>query len=130
MPLPGDLSGLTLTPGIYKNATTVGILSPAPGPLSIVTLNGLGNPNAVFVFQIGTSLTTNTGTQVLLTNGAQAKNIFWQVGSSATLGTGSTFNGNILAQVSITLGTGARLNGRALAHTGAVTMDSNPVTVP
>jgi hypothetical protein len=128
--LPGDLSGLTLTPGIYKNASSVGILSPAPGPLSVVTLDGLGNPAAVFVFQIGSTLTTNTGTQIKLTNGAQAKNVFWQVGSSATLGTGSTFNGNILALVSITLGTDATLNGRALAHTGAVTLDANPVTVP
>jgi len=130
LPLPGDISGLTLTPGIYKNASSTGILSPAPGPLSIVTLDGLGNPDAVFIFQIGSALTTNTGTQVKLTNGTQAKNVFWQVGSSATLGVNSTFNGSILALASITLDTGATLNGRALAHTGAVTCDSNPVTVP
>jgi hypothetical protein len=130
LPLLGDIGGLTITPGIYKNASSTGILSPAPGPLSIVTLDGLGDPNAVFIFQIGSALTTNTGTQVKLTNGTQAKNVFWQVGSSATLGVNSTFNGSILALASITLDTGATLNGRALAHTGAVTLDSNPVTVP
>src|SRR4051812_13914635 len=128
--LPAELGGLTLTPGIYKNASAVGISAPAPGVLSVLTLNGLGDANAVFVFQIGSALTTNTGTQIVLTNGAQAKNIYWQVGSSATLGVDSTFNGNILALVSITLNTGATLNGRALAHTGAVTLDSNIVTVP
>jgi ice-binding like protein len=126
----GDLSGLTLTPGTYKAASSLGILSPAPGPLSIVTLDGLGDTNAVFVFQVGSALTTNTGTQVKLVNGTQAKNVYWAVGSSATLGVNSTFNGNILALASITLDTGATLNGRALAHTGAVTLDSNHVTVP
>jgi hypothetical protein len=128
--LPADIGGLTLTPGIYKNASAVGINSPAPGVLSQVTLNGLGNADAVFIFQIGSALTTNTGTQVILTNGTQAKNVYWQVGSSATLGVDSTFNGNILALASITIDTGATLHGRAQAHTGAVTLDSNTVTVP
>jgi len=81
--------------------------------------------NSVFIFQIGSALTTATNSQVKLQGGAQAANIFWQVGSSATLGTYSIFNGTILAQVSISLATGAALNGRALARTGAVTLDTN-----
>jgi hypothetical protein len=124
--LPGDISGLTFTPGIYKNASSVGLLSSA----GTVTLNGLGDPNAVFIFQIGSSLTTATGSQVILSGGTQAKNVYWQVGSSATLGTSSTFNGNIIALTSITLTNGATLNGRALARNGAVSLDSNTVTVP
>jgi hypothetical protein len=122
--LPGDMSGLTFTPGVWTNASSV-MLSAGN-----VTLDALGDANAVFVFQIGSTLTTITGTQVVLAGGAQAKNIFWQVGSSATLGTTSTFYGTIMAQASITLATGATLNGRALARTGAVTLDSNPVNVP
>jgi Ice-binding-like/Bacterial Ig-like domain len=121
--LPGDMSGLTFTPGVWTNASSV-MLSAGN-----VTLDALGDANAVFVFQIGSTLTTITGTQVVLAGGAQAKNIFWQVGSSATLGTSSTFYGTIMAQASITLTTGATLNGRALARTGAVTLDSNPVNV-
>ena len=124
--LPGDISGLTFTPGIYKNASSVGLLSSA----GQVTLNGLGDANAVFVFQIGSSLTTASSSQVILSGGTQAKNVYWQVGSSATLGTSSTFNGNIVALASITLTNGATLNGRALARNGAVSLDSNPVTVP
>ncbi|MFL6300126.1 MAG: ice-binding family protein [Terriglobales bacterium] len=123
--LPGDISGLTFTPGVYKNASSVGLLSSA----GAVTLNGLGDANAVFIFQIGSSLTTATSSQVILSGGTQAKNVFWQVGSSATLGTSSTFNGNIVALTSITLTNGATLNGRALARNGAVSLDSNPVTV-
>ena len=130
LPLAADMGGLIFTPGIYKNASSTGIGSPAPGPLSIVTLDGLGDANALFIFQVGSALTTNTGTMVKLQNGAQAKNVYWQVGSSATLGVNSTFNGNILALVSITVDTGATQHGHLLAHTGAVTLDSNIVTVP
>jgi hypothetical protein len=125
----GDIGGLTLTPGVYKASSSLGILSPAPGPLSIVTLDGLGNANAVFIFQIGSALTTNTGTQVKLTNGTQAKNVFWACGSAATLGVSSTFNGNILATTDITVATSAVVNGRLLAHTGQVNLDSNLITV-
>ena len=124
--LPGDITGLTFTPGIYKNASSVGLLSSA----GQVTLNGLGDANAVFIFQIGSTLTTATSSQVILSGGTQAKNVYWQVGSSATLGLSSVFNGNILALTSITLNNGATLHGRALARNGAVTLDSNPVTVP
>jgi len=122
--LAGDMSGLTFTPGVYKTASTV-MLSAGN-----VTLDGQGNPNAVFIFQIGSTLTTLGSTHVILAGMAQAKNVFWQVGSSATLGTNSFFEGNILALQSITLDTGAALHGRALARNGAVTMDSNPITVP
>jgi hypothetical protein len=122
--LPGDMSGLTLTPGLYKTASTV-MLSGGN-----VTLDAQGNANAIFIFQIGSTLTTITGTEVVLAGGAQAKNIFWQVGSSATLGTNSIFKGNILALASITITTGVNLEGRALAQTAAVTLDSNTITAP
>jgi len=122
--LPSDLSGLTLTPGLYKNASAVALNS------GTVTLDAQGNSNAVFIFQIGTTLTTIGGTQVLLTGGAQAANVYWQVGSAATLGTYSTFEGTIIALQSVTLETGATLVGRALALNGAVTMDTNLVTAP
>jgi len=95
-----------------------------------VTLNGQGDANAVFIFQIGSTLTTLGATQVVLSGGTQAKNVFWQVGSSATLGTTSIFAGTIMALTSITLDTGASLQGRALARNGAVTLDSNVITDP
>jgi hypothetical protein len=119
--LPADISGLTFTPGIYKNASTV-ILSAGN-----VTLDAGGNANAVFIFQVGSTLTTLGSTQVVLAGGAQAQNVFWQVGSSATLGTNSIFKGTIMALQSITLNTGANLEGRALARNAAVTMDTNVV---
>jgi len=101
-----------------------------------IGLDGKGDPNSAWIFQVGSALTTAAGapgapgSQVLLIGGAQAKNVVWQLGSSGTLGTYSLFQGTIMAQASITLGTGATLNGRALARTGAVTLDSNPVNVP
>jgi len=120
----GDLSGLTLAPGIYKSTSSLAITGPVP-----LTLDGGGNANAVWIFQIASSLTTSSNTSVVLAGGAKASNVFWQVGSSATLGTNSTFNGSILALTSITVTTGATLNGRALARNGAVTLDSNMVNV-
>ena len=120
--LPGDLSGLTFTAGVYKNSSTVMI---SAGNFTVT-----GSASDVFVFQIGSTLTTGTGTQVVLGGSAQAKNVFWQVGSSATLGTNSIFKGNIMALTSITLTTGVNLEGRALARNGAVTLDTNIVTVP
>ncbi len=128
MPAPtsvsGDLTGLTLAPGIYKSTSTLMLTG-------TVTLDAQGNANGVWIFQIASALTTLSGSNVRLINSASAHNIFWQVGSSATLGTTSTFNGSILSLASITLATGATMNGRALARTaGAVTLDTNMVTVP
>jgi hypothetical protein len=115
----GNLGGRTLTPGLYKSTSSLEISS---GDL---TLDAQGDANAVFIFQMGSTLTTTAGRQVILSGGARAANIFWQVGSSATLGTTSVMKGNVLALASITLTTGATLEGRALARTGAVSMDSN-----
>jgi hypothetical protein len=122
--LPGDMSGLTFTPGLYKTSSTVTLSA------GNVTLDPQGDANAVFIFQVGSTLTTLGGTQVVLVPPAQAKNVFWQVGSSATLGTNSIFQGTIMALQSITLDTGATLHGRALARNGAVTLDSNTVDDP
>jgi hypothetical protein len=122
--LPGDISTLTLYPCLYNNASSV-MLSAGN-----VTFDALGDPHAIFIIQIGTTLTTAPGTEVILINGAKAANIFWQVGSSATLGTNSFFKGNILAQESITLNTGVTLEGRALTQTGAVTLDTATISIP
>jgi hypothetical protein len=116
-----DLGGLTLTPGVYCFSSSAGLTG-------ILTLNALGDPNAVWVFKIGSTLTTASGSSVAFINGGQSCNVFWQVGTSATLGTTTAFAGNILALASITLNNGASLNGRALARNGAVTMDTNTVT--
>jgi uncharacterized repeat protein (TIGR01451 family) len=120
-----DIGGQTLPPGLYKTGAT-----PSVGITGTLTLDGGGNANAVFIFQIASTLTTANVSQVALINGANPANVFWQVGSSATLGTTSIFAGTILAQVSITIQTGASLNGRALARTGAVTLDSNTAVNP
>jgi len=122
--LPGDLSGLTLAPGLYSNSTSV-ILSAGN-----VTLDAQGDPNATWIFKMGSTLTTIAGTQVVLAGGAKAANIYWQVGSSATLGTSTIFKGTILAEISISANTGAVVEGRLLTQTGAVTLLSNVVTVP
>jgi hypothetical protein len=123
IPTAGELGGQTLTPGLYTSGSSFGISS---GDL---TLDAQGNPNAVWIFQMPSStLTVVTDRKVILKNGAQARNIFWQVGSSATLGVNSVFKGNILAFASITVMTGARLDGRALARGGAVTLDANTIT--
>ena len=119
--ISADLAGQTLTPGVYTSASSLGL----SGDL---TLNGEGNSNAVFVFQAGSTLTSGSGSRVLLIGGAQPCNVFWQVGSSATIGTSSAFVGNILALTSISMTTGATLNGRALARNGAVTLDTNTIT--
>src|SRR5207245_5739037 len=89
-----------------------------------------GDANAVFIFQMAFTLTTTSARQVILIGGARAANVFWQVGSSATLGTGSVFKGNILALASITVTTGATVEGRLLARTAAVTLDSNVIGLP
>ena len=126
-----NLGGLVLTPGVYCFTSSAALTG-------TLTLNFQGNPNAAFLFKIGSTLTTASGSTIVLTNNFGATcppNVNWQVGSSATLGTGSTFVGNILALTSITMTTGTNLRGRALARNGAVTLDSNtvglcPLTAP
>ncbi|MFN2389860.1 MAG: ice-binding family protein, partial [Actinomycetota bacterium] len=115
-----DLGGMTLTPGVYCFASSAQLTG-------TVTLDAQGDPSAVFIFQIGSTLTTASGSSVNLINGASACNVFWQVGSSATLGTGTSFAGNILALTSITAQTGTTVQGRLLARNGAVTLDTNVV---
>ncbi len=117
-----DLGGLTLLPGVYKFDSSAQLTG-------ALTLNLLGNANSLFIFQIGSTLTTASNSSVTTINGADCCNVFWQIGSSATLGTGTDFRGNILAQTSITLNTGANISdGRALALTGAVTLDDNNIS--
>ncbi len=123
--LPGDISGLTITPGLYKNSTSVLL---AVG--SNVTFDAKGDGNAVFILQMGSTLTTGTGSTVTLIGGAQPKNIFWSVGSSATLGVNSTMAGNVIAQASNTANTGTTILGRLLTNVAAVSLASNNVTVP
>jgi hypothetical protein len=120
--IPTELGGTTLLPGVYNSAAgTFGITG-------TLTLDAQGNPNAVFIFQAASTLITASSSKVLLINGAQANNVFWQVGSSATLGTYSIFKGNILAQASITVTTGTVIDGRALTQTAAVTLDTDTIT--
>jgi hypothetical protein len=121
--LTTDLASRTLTPGVY----TATSLSPSIGLNGTLTLNAEGNANAVFIFQAASTLLVGSGSDVVLTGGAQACNVFWEVGSSATVGTGASFVGNILALDSITMDTGASLVGRALTQTAAVTLDSNVI---
>ena len=117
-----DLGGQTLTPGVYTFSSTAQLT----GSLNLDAQN---DPNALFVFQIGSTLTTASSSVVNVLNGGANNGVFWQVGSSATLGTGTTFAGNILASASITMTTGADiLCGRAIALTGAVTMDTNVIS--
>jgi hypothetical protein len=111
----GLLGGLTLTPGVYCMG--------AGNLTGTLTLNGPG----VYIFQMASSLTTATGSQVALINGAQACGVWWQVTSSATIGTTTALSGNVLALTSITVNTGASINGRTLARNGAVTLDSGSI---
>jgi hypothetical protein len=120
----GNLGGQTLAPGLYKSTSSLEISS---GDL---TLDAQGDPSGVFLFEMASTLVTTTGRQVILAGGAQATNIYWQVGSSATLGTTSVFKGNILALASITAASGAGVEGRLLARTGGVSLDNNVVTIP
>ena len=125
--LPPDIGGVTLFPGVYKTTSA----QPSLGITGNLTLDAQGDPNALWIFQIVSTLDTAAGnSQVLLIGGATSHNVIWQVGSSATLGTNTIFEGTIMAQASVTVTTGATLNGRALARTGAVTLDTNTVVVP
>lgn len=118
-----DLGGMTLTPDVYCFDTSAQLTGD-------LFLDALNDPLAVWIFQMGSTLTTASTSSVTVINGGQAVNVFWQVGSSATLGTGTWFNGNILAYASITLDTGASLIGRLLSLNGAVTADTNDIPFP
>lgn len=120
----GNLGGRTLAPGLYNSGSSLEISS---GDL---TLDAGGDDDAIFIFQMASTLTTTSGRQVILSGGARSTSVYWQVGASATLGTSSVFHGTILADQSITLNTGATLNGRALARIAAVDLDTNPITAP
>jgi hypothetical protein len=120
------LGGQTLNAGTYSALSGTFTLAAA----GVLILDGQGNPNALFVFQMATTLTTGAGSSISLINGAQAQNVIWQVGSSATIGTTTAFFGSILALTSITVSTGATVNGRMLAQNGAVTLAANTITVP
>lgn len=116
-----DLGGQTLAPGVYRFDTSAGLTG-------VLTLDGQGDPNAGFIFQVGSALTTASSSRVALINGATTCNVIWQLGSSGTLGTNSSFAGTILAAASVTATTSANVYGRLLARVGAVTVESNAVT--
>ncbi len=118
-----DLGGQTLVAGVYKATSGLGLTG-------TVTLDAKSDANSVFIFQAGSTLITASNSTVQLTGGAQACNVFWQVGSSATLGTGSSFSGSILALTSATVQTGTTVSGRVLARNGQVSLDNNTITVP
>jgi hypothetical protein len=121
--IPTELGGTTVTPGVYNSAAgTFGITG-------TVTLDAQGDPAAVFIFKAASTLITASASNVILVNGATAANVFWVVGSSATLGTYSTFAGNIMALASITVTTGVTIDGRVLARTAAVTLDTDTITM-
>ncbi|WP_285507790.1 ice-binding family protein [Actinokineospora sp. NBRC 105648] len=119
----GDLGGQTLVEGVYTASSSIGLTG-------TLTLDAAGDPDSVWIFQVGSTLTTASASAVALVNGAQACNVFWQVGSSATLGTNSSFTGTIMALTSITVTTGTAVAGRALARNGQVSLDNNVFTTP
>jgi hypothetical protein len=118
-----DLVGQTLTAGVYSDPTSLALSG-------ALTLNAQGNPDAIFIFQAGSTLVTSTASAVRLIKGAQACNVFWQIGSSATLGASSTFNGTIVASASATVGNSVNIEGRVLAGSGAVTLDNDTIHTP
>jgi hypothetical protein len=122
--ISGNIGGLTLTPGLYKSSGSLEISS------GNLTFDARGNANAVFIIQIASTLNTTSGRQVILIGGANASNIFWQVGTSASLGTTSIFKGTIMADQSISMNTGATIEGRLLARIAAVTLKSNTIVKP
>ena len=116
-----DLGGQTLAPGVYKATSAMSLTG-------TLTLDAHGVPGAVWIFQAGSTLITGSSSRVSLTNGASPCNVFWQVGSSATIGTGNHFAGTVMALTSIAVQTGATVQGRVLARNGAVTLDNNVIT--
>lgn len=122
--LAGNIGGLTLTPGLYKSNGSLQISS------GDVTFDAKGNANAVFIIQIASTLTTTSGRKIILSGGALAANIFWQVGTSATLGTTSVFKGTIMADQSISLNTGATVDGRLFARIAAISLQGNTIVQP
>lgn len=127
-PASGNLNGLTLTPGLYESGSSIEI---SPG--GFLYLDAQGDANAIFVIRSATSITTEATSEVVLTNSAQAKNIFWVAGSAITLGTNSKMKGTLIASTSISLLTGSRLDGRALiqgAAAGQISLDKATIVVP
>ncbi len=118
-----DLGGQSFSSGVYNSSSSFAITG-------TLTLDAMGDPNAVWIFQAGSTLSANSGSKVVLTGGAKAENVFWQVGSSATLGTGSQFVGSVMALDSITVNTSAMVEGRLLARNGAVTMGASTSVIP
>jgi hypothetical protein len=128
IPISTNLTGLTLYPGLYQSGTTIDFSAGG-----IVTLDGQGDPNAVFVLRSATAITTLSTSQVVLSGGAKASNVFWVAGSAITLGANSIMKGTMVASTAITLQTGANLEGRALnqgAAAAAISCDSCTITVP
>lgn len=119
--VPSELGSTSKAPGVYDSADGTFHIT------GVLTLDGQGDPNAVFIFKTASTLVTSTFSSIILTDGAQACNVYWQVGSSATLGTYSSFKGNILALTAATLTTGANVEGRVLARNAAVTLDASSV---
>jgi hypothetical protein len=119
-----NIGGKTLAPGLYWSGSSLEITS------GTLTLDAGGDANAVFIFQSASTLTTTSGLGIVLAGGAKASNVFWQVGSSATIGTSSAFFGTIMADQAVTLSTGASLDGRALARIASVTLDANVIVKP
>jgi hypothetical protein len=117
-----DLGGQILTPGVYTTSASIGITGN-------LTLDAKGDPNAIFIFRAGSTLTTSSSSSVSMTNGGSQCNVYWLVGSSATLGVNSTFLGTVLASSNITAGTGATIFGRLLALKGTTVLDNNLITV-
>lgn len=121
--LPSDLGGMSLVPGLYKQATALSLTG-------TLTLDAKDDPSATFIFQTGFTLSTAANSTIELVNGAQACNVFWRVGSSATLGPGSSFAGSILALASVSVQTGTTVSGRVLARVGQITMDTSSISRP
>jgi LPXTG-motif cell wall-anchored protein len=118
--ISADLGGQTLVGGVYTGASSIGLTG-------TLILDGADDPNSVWIFQAGSTLTTASASTVSLIRGAQACNVFWQVGSSATIGTGSNFVGHVLALTSITDDGGSTINGQLLARNGAVTLNNTTI---